>query len=45
VIRAGVSVGVLVVALDEIGALDDETVVLLARMAENLSFGLDNKYG
>ena len=42
VVRAGVSVGVLVVALDEIGALDDETVVLLARMAENLSFGLDN---
>ncbi|HZE54146.1 MAG TPA: EAL domain-containing protein [Bradyrhizobium sp.] len=42
VIRAGESVGVLVVALDEINALDEETVALLARMAENLSFGLDN---
>jgi diguanylate cyclase (GGDEF)-like protein len=42
VIRAGASVGVLVVALDEIDALDDQTVLLLARMAENLSFGLDN---
>jgi diguanylate cyclase (GGDEF)-like protein len=42
VIRAGVSVGVLVVVLDEIDALDDETVVLLTRMADNLSFGLDN---
>lgn len=42
VIRAGVSVGALVVVLDEIGALDEETVALLTRMAENLSFGLDN---
>jgi diguanylate cyclase (GGDEF)-like protein len=42
VIRAGESVGVLVVVLDEIGALDDATVSLLTRMAENLSFGLDN---
>jgi len=42
VIRAGVSVGVLVVVLDEIDALDEETVALLTRMAENLSFGLDN---
>jgi diguanylate cyclase (GGDEF)-like protein len=42
VIRAGVSVGVLMVALDEIDALDEETVGLLTRMAENLSFGLDN---
>jgi diguanylate cyclase (GGDEF)-like protein len=42
VIRAGVSVGVLVVVLDEIDTLDEETVALLTRMAENLSFGLDN---
>jgi diguanylate cyclase (GGDEF)-like protein len=42
VIRAGESVGVILVALDEIDALDEETVTLLARMAENLSFGLDN---
>ncbi len=42
VIRAGESVGVLVVALDEIDALDEEAVALLTRMADNLSFGLDN---
>jgi diguanylate cyclase (GGDEF)-like protein len=42
VIRSGESVGVLLVVLDEIGALDDETVALLTRMADNLSFGLDN---
>ncbi|MGZ5870598.1 MAG: bifunctional diguanylate cyclase/phosphodiesterase [Bradyrhizobium sp.] len=42
VIRAGESVGVLIVALDEIDTLDEETVGLLNRMAENLSFGLDN---
>jgi diguanylate cyclase (GGDEF)-like protein len=42
VIRGGESVGVLLVVLDEINALDEETVSLLARMAENLSFGLDN---
>ncbi|HLX18219.1 MAG TPA: EAL domain-containing protein [Bradyrhizobium sp.] len=42
VIRAGESVGVLLVVLDEINALDDEAVALLTRMAENLSFGLDN---
>ncbi|HET7491531.1 MAG TPA: EAL domain-containing protein [Bradyrhizobium sp.] len=42
VIRGGESVGVLLVVLDEIDALDEETVSLLARMAENLSFGLDN---
>jgi diguanylate cyclase (GGDEF)-like protein len=42
VIRAGVSVGVLVVVLDEIDALDEEAVALLTRMADNLSFGLDN---
>jgi GAF domain-containing protein len=42
VIRGGDSVGVLLVVLDEINALDEETVSLLSRMAENLSFGLDN---
>jgi diguanylate cyclase (GGDEF)-like protein len=42
VIRGGESVGVLIVVLDEIHALDDEAVALLTRMAENLSFGLDN---
>jgi hypothetical protein len=33
---------VLLVVLDEINALDEETVSLLSRMAQNLSFGLDN---
>ena len=42
VIRGSESVGVLLVTLDEIDALDEATVALLARMAENLSFGLDN---
>jgi diguanylate cyclase (GGDEF)-like protein len=42
VIRGGKSVGVLLVVLDEINALDEEAVSLLTRMAENLSFGLDN---
>ncbi|HLJ00014.1 MAG TPA: EAL domain-containing protein [Bradyrhizobium sp.] len=42
VVRAGESVGVIVVVLDEIDALDEATVALLARMAKNLSFGLDN---
>ena len=42
VILAGESVGVLLVVLDEINALDDAAVALLARMAENLSFGLEN---
>jgi diguanylate cyclase (GGDEF)-like protein len=41
-IRSGESVGVLVVTLSSAGALDDETVSLLVRMADNLSFGLDN---
>ncbi len=41
-IRTGMSVGVLVVTLGAAGALDEETVSLLARMADNLSFGLDN---
>jgi diguanylate cyclase (GGDEF)-like protein len=41
-IRSGESVGVLVVTLSCAGALDDETVSLLVRMADNLSFGLDN---
>jgi len=42
VIRGGESVGVLLVVLDEINALDEEAVSLLTRMAENLAFGLDN---
>jgi diguanylate cyclase (GGDEF)-like protein len=42
VLQGGESVGVLVVVLDEIHALDDEAVALLTRMAENLAFGLDN---
>ena len=42
VIRDGDSVGVLLVVLDEPDSLDEATVALLARMAENLSFGLDN---
>src|SRR3954447_4544863 len=41
-IRAGASAGVLVVMAYEAGSLDQEAVSLLARMAENLSFGLDN---
>jgi diguanylate cyclase (GGDEF)-like protein len=41
-IRAGVSVGVLVVALGVAGMLDEEVVSLLVRMVNNLSFGLDN---
>ena len=41
-IRAGASVGVLVVMAYEARSLDQEAVSLLARMAENLSFGLDN---
>ncbi|HKG99312.1 MAG TPA: EAL domain-containing protein [Bradyrhizobium sp.] len=41
-IRAGTSVGVLVVTVSQAGILDEEAVALLARMAENLSFGLDN---
>jgi diguanylate cyclase (GGDEF)-like protein len=42
VIRGGESVGVLLVVLDAVHALDDEAVALLTRMADNLSFGLDN---
>jgi diguanylate cyclase (GGDEF)-like protein len=42
VIRDDNSVGVLLVVLDEPDSLDEATVALLARMAENLSFGLDN---
>ncbi|MFL6820008.1 MAG: EAL domain-containing protein [Bradyrhizobium sp.] len=40
-IRAGASVGVLVVTGAEAGMLDDDAVSLLVRMTENLSFGLD----
>lgn len=42
VIRGGECVGVLLVVLDHIGSLDDGAVALLARIAENLSFGLDS---
>jgi diguanylate cyclase (GGDEF)-like protein len=38
----GRSVGVMVVYLREAGALDDRLVSLLARMAANISFALDN---
>jgi diguanylate cyclase (GGDEF)-like protein len=38
----GRSVGVLMVYLREVGALDDESVSLLARMAANVSFSLGN---
>ena len=41
-VRGGASVGVLVVYLGEVGAFDAEVVALLARMAENVSFALDN---
>jgi diguanylate cyclase (GGDEF)-like protein len=41
-IRSGEGVGVLVVAVAQAGTLDEEAVSLLARMADNLSFGLDN---
>ena len=40
--RGGASVGVLVVYLGEVGAFDAEIVALLTRMAENVSFALDN---
>jgi hypothetical protein len=41
-IQSGVSIGVFMVTLAETDSLDDETVSLLTRMADNLSFGLDN---
>jgi signal transduction protein with GAF and PtsI domain len=40
--RGGASVGVLVVYLGEVGAFDADIVALLTRMAENVSFALDN---
>ena len=40
--RGGTSVGVFVVYLGEVGAFDAEIVALLTRMAENVSFALDN---
>ena len=39
--RAGASIGVLLVYLDEAGALDDEMISLLTRISDNLSFALD----
>jgi len=41
-VRGAASVGVLLVFLGEVGALDDEIVALLARMVENVVFALDN---
>ena len=41
-IQSGTSIGILMVTLAEADSLDDEAVSLLARMADNLSFGLDN---
>jgi diguanylate cyclase (GGDEF)-like protein/PAS domain S-box-containing protein len=36
------SIGVSFICLDEAGAFDDEIITLLKRMAENVSFALDN---
>jgi diguanylate cyclase (GGDEF)-like protein len=41
-IADGTSIGVLVVNLAEVGALDAEVSALVIRMAENVSFALDN---
>jgi diguanylate cyclase (GGDEF)-like protein len=41
-IQSGKSIGILMVTLAESDSLDEEAVSLLSRMAENLSFGLDN---
>jgi len=41
-IQSGTSIGVLMVTLAETDSLDDDAVSLLTRMAENISFGLDN---
>jgi diguanylate cyclase (GGDEF)-like protein len=41
-IQSGKSIGVLMVTLAETDSLDDDAVSLLTRMADNLSFGLDN---
>jgi diguanylate cyclase (GGDEF)-like protein len=41
-IQSGTSIGILMVTLAEADSLDEEAVSLLARMADNLSFGLDN---
>jgi diguanylate cyclase (GGDEF)-like protein len=41
-IQSGMSIGVLMVTLAETDSLDDGAVSLLTRMADNLSFGLDN---
>jgi diguanylate cyclase (GGDEF)-like protein len=40
--RQGSCIGALLVYLDQPNALDDETIGLLERMAENVSFALDN---
>lgn len=41
-VRAGNSIGVLLFFVSKSWAEDDEIIALLARMAENVSFGLDN---
>ncbi len=41
-IQSGTSIGVFMVTLAETDSLDDDAVSLLNRMADNLSFGLDN---
>ena len=41
-IQSGKSIGIFMVTLAESDSLDEEAVSLLSRMAENLSFGLDN---
>jgi diguanylate cyclase (GGDEF)-like protein len=41
-IQSGRSIGVLLVVLAETNSFDEEAVSLLARMVDNLSFGLDN---
>src|SRR3954471_2345943 len=44
-IQSGTSVGVLMVTFAETDSLDDDALALLSRMADNLSFGLDNLDG
>jgi diguanylate cyclase (GGDEF)-like protein len=40
--RHGACIGALLFCLDQPDALDDETIAMLERMAENVSFALDN---
>jgi diguanylate cyclase (GGDEF)-like protein len=41
-IQGGRSIGAILIHYEELNAFDDEIVKLLERMAENVSFGLDN---